>query len=137
MRGGICISSKRLGISNNPYIPDSYDKTKPHNFIISIDANNLYGFSMSSYLPLKNFRWLNEEEIDNLDILNISDKNQIGYILEVDLEYQKFLHDLHDDLPLAPRHTNITIDELSSYQKFLIEKLDLKFQSNVKKLTPK
>ena len=39
----------------------------------------------------------NEEFIKNYD-----EDNDKGYILEVDVEYPKNLHDLHSDLPFLP-----------------------------------
>ena len=45
-------------------------------------------------LPVGGFEWMKEEEKQNW-------KN-IPCILEVDLEYPKELHDLHNDYPLAP-----------------------------------
>ena len=44
----------------------------------------------------------NEELIKNYD----EDSNK-GYILEVDVEYLKYLHDLHSELPLLPERMKI------------------------------
>jgi hypothetical protein len=52
--------------------------------VIYLDANNLYGWAMSQPLPTGEFDWLNEEEITNLDIMQIPDNSEEGYILEVD-----------------------------------------------------
>ena len=45
---------------------------------------------MSEYLPYEVFKWL--KNIDKFDIMSISNKGPIGYILEVDLEYPDELH---------------------------------------------
>jgi hypothetical protein len=59
-------------------------------------------------LPTKDFRFLNSTEIEDIfnnpDIL-FEDPNT-GYILEVDIDYPRELHDLHIDLPFAPEHLN-------------------------------
>ena len=34
-------------------------------------------------------------------IMNIGDDSNTGYIIEVDLEYPKELHDMHNDLPFC------------------------------------
>ena len=57
---------------------------------------------MSQSLPTGEFDWLTEQEIAELDITNVADDNEEGYILEVDLHYPAELHDLHNDYPLAP-----------------------------------
>ncbi|KAL4127560.1 hypothetical protein QTP88_011727 [Uroleucon formosanum] len=58
---------------------------------------------MSKYLPTGDFKWV--DNVNNFDVMNISDKSCKGYILEVDLSYPKELHDIHSDFPLAPeRH---------------------------------
>ena len=49
---------------------------------------------MSKSLPTHGFKWMEEDEKNNW-------KNYFC-ILEVDLEYPKSLHDLHNDYPLAP-----------------------------------
>ena len=37
--------------------------------------------------------------------MSINEKSDVGYNLEVDLEYPKELHELHNDYPLAPEKT--------------------------------
>ena len=54
-----------------------------------------------SYLPEGNFDWMIEEQISNLDVTSLPNDSDTGYILEVDLEYPKTLHDSHSDYPLA------------------------------------
>ena len=57
--------------------------------------NNLYGWAMSEYLPYGKFKRL--KNVDGFDVMSISEKSPIGYILEVDLEYPDELHELHND----------------------------------------
>ena len=35
----------------------NYNKDEPISSIVYLDANNLYGWAMSSHLPYKNFKW--------------------------------------------------------------------------------
>ncbi|CAN8026734.1 unnamed protein product, partial [Ixodes persulcatus] len=53
-------------------------------------------------LPCANFRWLDREEIDALHFQQVPDDVPEGYILEVDLDFPRELHDSHADFPLAP-----------------------------------
>lgn len=112
LRGGISMISNRFSRANNPYV-------------MYLDANNFYGWAMSQPLPTGEFDWLTEEEISNLDITQISDDSEEGYILEVDLEYPKALHDLHNDYPLAPKKMKICPEMLSPYCKQHSEDLNL------------
>ena len=96
MRGGISYIAKRYSKANNKYM-ESYDSIKESKYITYLDANNLYGWAMSQYLPYGRFKWLNKKEISNFCLSSISENSSIGYILEIDLEYPRELHDLHED----------------------------------------
>ena len=51
--------------------------------------NNLFGHAMSQYLPYANFKWVkNINEIEQ-KLMKIKSNSSTGYVLEVDLEYQK------------------------------------------------
>lgn len=62
-----------------------------------LDANNLYGFATSQYLLTGNFRWMLQNEINKTNLAKYAEDSKTGLILEVDLEYPKELHDLHND----------------------------------------
>ena len=62
--------------------------------------NNLYGWAMSEYLPYERFKWL--KNVDEFDVISISEKSPTGYFLKVDLKYSDELHELHNDYPLTP-----------------------------------
>ena len=52
MRKGISYIAKRYSkANNNKYMQQSYDVNKPSKFSMYLDANNLYGWAMSQYLP--------------------------------------------------------------------------------------
>ena len=100
IRGGVSTVSKRYAKANNKYMGDAYDPSQPSNFITYLDANNLYGWAMSQPLPTRGFKWMNDDELKDWRDM----PNGKGCILEVDLEYPKELHDLHNDYPLAPEN---------------------------------
>ena len=74
-------------------------------FIMYLDANNLYGHSMSKSLPYKNFKWSDDLTLDQNNL-------QIG-IYEVDIEIPNELHDKFVDYPLCPEIKIIPQDMLS------------------------
>lgn len=71
-------------------------------------------------LPISNFEWLSEEEIEQLNWLTMLDEQETGYILEVDLNYPANLHKDHNSFPLAPERLTITPDLLSDYAKGIL-----------------
>ena len=98
----------------------------PHSYAMYHDCTNLYGKSMCMKLPLKDFCWHSEEEIKSFDIHNTPENGDIGYVMEVDLEYPPELHDYHNDYPLAPEKREIHDEMLSPYTKCLLEHLKQK-----------
>ena len=65
----------------------------------------------------------------------INENSTIGYILEVDLEYCKKLHDSHSDYPLAPEKLEISSNMLSKYCSDIANKYGIKID-RVNKLVP-
>ena len=114
IRGGIAVCYKKHVITDNKYIDKN---TKNNKYILYLDANNLYGVSMIQSLPYKNFKWSNNLTLDIL---------QIG-IYEVDIEIPTNLHDKFKDYPLCSEIKKIPEDDLSKYQKYLNNKLNIEY----------
>ncbi|KAL7299218.1 hypothetical protein TKK_0007814 [Trichogramma kaykai] len=106
IKEGLCQVSNRYGKANNSFMKDDYNPDERTIYLAYFDVNNLYGHAMSQALPTGGFEWITEEldETDDDTEDEIADNPKIGYILEVDLEYPKELHDAHKDLPFLPEH---------------------------------
>ena len=103
MRGGVSYINKR------------YSETSKNKHILYLDMNNLYGCAMRQYLPISNFKWVKNIHKIEQKLMNIKNNSSTGYVLRVDLEYPKKLHDIHNDYPLAPEKINIPKEWLSKY----------------------
>ena len=124
IRGGMSVITHRLAKANNDYLPN-YNPQRPDSHCIYLDANNLYWWAMSQSMPECTLRFLDPIEIEELEIMTIGDDLDVGYILEVDLTYPKSLHDLHNDLPLAPERRHVHTCEWSTKQRQLSPKSSL------------
>ena len=124
LRGGISYIANRYGKANNKYMKD-YNENEPSKYIMYLDANNLYGFAMSCYLPTGGFKWLTKQEIQDLDLNEYNAYNEKGLILEVDLEYPEKLHNHHNDYPVAPEKIKVTEDMLSDYSRKMAKKFNI------------
>ena len=101
---------------------EKYDPKKSSKYLAYLDANNLYGWAMMKPLPVGGFEWMEEEK---------QNWKNIPCILEVDLEYPKELHDLHNDYPLAPERLKIgnvekLIPNLFDKEKYVVHHHSLK-----------
>ena len=99
IRGGVSMISNRYAKANNKYMGDEFNSNEPSTYIQYLDANNLYGWAMSKPLPTHGFKWMKDNELETWELHSC--------ILEVDLEYPKELHDLHNDYPLAPEQIKV------------------------------
>ena len=75
---------------------DRFDPKSESSYLQYLDANNLYGWTMSQRLPTRGFKWVDVNPNKISELATPTDK---GYILEVDVSYPKDLHDSHNDLP--------------------------------------
>ena len=124
MRGGISYIAHIYGKANNKDMSD-YNPNEPSKHIMYLDANNLYGWAMSQYLPTGGFKWLSQKQINKLDLQTYEKYIEKGLILEVDLTYPEDLHDLHNSYPLAPEQIKVNKDMLSNYCKQIADKYQI------------
>ena len=102
IRGGICHSINKNIKTNNKYIKD-YDINKESPYVKSFDLNNLYGWGMSQKLPVNEFKYVdNISEFDESFLKSYNEESDLGYFLEVDVQYPEKLPDFHNDLPFLP-----------------------------------
>ena len=68
------------------HIISGHDPSKDkNNTIMYLEANKLYRWAMSKVLPTHGFDWLNETEIRSIDLTEVQDDTEEGFILEVEL----------------------------------------------------
>ena len=100
---------------------DRYFKSDENNKITYMDATNLYGYSMSQFLPYeeiemwhgdsdKYWNWLDE-------ILNTPDDAEIGYFLEIDLKYPDNIKHKTMYFPFCPENKKINPNKYNEYMK--------------------
>ena len=123
IRGGVSMISNRHAKANNKYMGESFIDTMISIYIMYLDANNLYGWAMSKPLPTHGFEWMKVDELETWELHSC--------ILEVDLEYPKNLHDLHNDYPLAPEQIMVNkvsklIPNLGDKKKYVLHYENLK-----------
>ena len=93
IRGGVSMISHR------------YAEATDTRSLIYLDANSLYALAMRQPLPVSDFKCVDAADVD---VASIPDDGEHGYFFEVDLEYPKELHQLHNDYPLAPERMQVT-----------------------------
>ena len=131
--GGISYIANRYGKANNKYMKE-YNEKAPSKYIMYLDANNLYGWAMSQYLPTGNFKWMSDKEIKKINLGKYKADGKKGLILEVDLEYPQELHDLHNDYLVCPEKVKVS-NMFSGYCKKIAEKYNISI-GLVSKLIP-
>ena len=91
IRGGVSVTSHQYAQANASGM-ENYDTSKRNSYIMYLDANNLYGWAMSQPLPTSNFKWLTDEEMEELDVMMVPDDSPRGYILGCDLGKYLYIH---------------------------------------------
>jgi len=118
IRGGMCMAPHRYAKANNPKCPD-YDDSKPNTWILYEDMNALYSGAMTKPLPTEILEKVGPEEIPELQ--SIRENADIGFMLEVDLDVPRHLHDFFADYPLAPEKDVIPESWISPYNRKLVQ----------------
>lgn len=99
IRGGLTQVTTRKAEARNFYVCDDVAPDSDNqNYLLYLDKVNLYGSTMTEKMPIGSFAW-----VDPLNFsLDTDVEGDWGYIVEVDIHYDKTLHDAHNDLPFLP-----------------------------------
>ena len=90
----------------------NYDKSIESSYLMYLDANNLYGWAMSKKLPVNGFKWENDLSRFNENFIkNYNENSDIGYFLEVDIEYPEQLWSSYKDLLFLPERKKLEKEE--------------------------
>ena len=135
IRGGVSSIVNKYAKANFPGLPD-YNPEQPISEIAYFDCTSMYAFALSRYLPLKNFHFLPNKEVQNFDVTTISTTGQYGYILEVDIKYGSHLHDQDNELPLLPDRLAIPPSLWSNYMHELAIDTGMEVRMGTPKLIP-
>ena len=99
---------------------DRFVESNENKQILYIDANNLYRWAMSQYLPTSEFEKLQlpeeyilEQIVEDLRV--IPDKNEFGYFIECDLEYPVEIKEKTKNFPFCPYQSKADLDLFSAY----------------------
>ena len=72
------------------------------------NVNNLYGWAMSQKLPTFSFHWPEYiSQFPEVFTKNYDEKSEVGYILEVDVQYPIKLYEIHSDLQFLPQREKL------------------------------
>ena len=112
----------RGGISS--VMGDRHVQSDENKQILYIDANNLYGWAMSQYLPTGDFKKIKLCcEYDSVlmneikeDIFNTPDDNEFGYFIECNLEYPAEIKEKTKNFPFCPYQTKADPNLFSAYK---------------------
>ena len=86
VRGGTTQTIHKHASTNNKYMGDHYDSSQESTYFQYLDANNLYGWTMSQPLPMGGFKWV---DIKPNEISKLAKCENKGYLLEVDVSYPR------------------------------------------------
>ena len=118
IRVGIWQAIHRHDKANNKYM-ENYNKDIISSYLMYLDANNLYGWAMSQKLPVNGFKWVKIlSRFNERFIKNYNENSDIGYFLEVDIDYPKELFNLHKDLPFLPERKKL----INAKNLFVVQK---------------
>ena len=83
--------------------------------ILYLDIHNLYGSTMTQYLPINNFKCLKNIEKIEQKLVKTKNNTSNGCTVKVYLEKPQEWHDIHNEYSLALEKINIPKEWLSNY----------------------
>ena len=83
--------------------------------IVYEGMTNLYGWSMSEYLPTGDFREIQATRSSVKTILRTPDNYEHGFLIECDLEYPFCIDKKTKHFPFLPEKKTIKVEDFSAY----------------------
>ena len=97
-----CVKSIFRYAKANKYMRN-YDKSIESSYLMYLDAKNLCEWAISQKLPINGFKLVTDLSRFHENFMKSYNENtDIGYFLEVDVEYPTKLFGSHKDLPFLP-----------------------------------
>ena len=82
---------------------------------------------MSKKLNINNFKWCDALEMFTSDFIkNYEEDSDTGYLLEVDIDYPKELHESHRDLSFLSIEKEKLLSTLEDKEKYVVHMATLK-----------
>ena len=126
IRGGISQAIQRYASANNKYMPN-FNSKQMSSYLLYVDANNLYGWAMSKKLPIEGFVCCgNLKTFTSEFIRNYDEDSDTGYLLEIDIEYTKDLHESNTDLPFLSIKKDKLFTTLEDKENYVVHIVALK-----------
>ena len=126
IRGGISQAIQRYASANNKYMPN-FNSKQMSSYLLYVDANNLYGWAMSKKLPIEGFVCCgNLKTFTGEFIRNYDEDSDTGYLLEIDIEYTKDLHESNTDLPFLSIKKDKLFTTLEDKENYVVHIVALK-----------
>ena len=112
--GGITQAAKRYVKATNRYMKDLYNPDEEIIYLPYLDANNLYIWAIAQNLPTHRVLWKDAEDFTPEKIDKIVKTAKREYLLEVNVEYPKELHESHSELPFLAGRVKIGRGKIST-----------------------
>ena len=126
IRGGISQAMQRYASANNKYMPN-YNSKVLSTYLMYVDGNDLYGWTMAKKLPINNFKWCDALEMFTSDFIkNYDEDRDARYLLEIDTDYPQELHESRRDLPFLSIKKEKLLTTLENQQKYVVHIAALK-----------
>jgi hypothetical protein len=133
--GGFTTVVQQYAKSNNPLVP-GYDSNQEMTWILYLDCCAMYSTVMfKEKLPVRNMRFLTDDELRAADLLNFDCSGDKGYLVECSLSFDgDEVHDLLADFPPLPVNRTVSAEEQSPRMKLLAQQLGINLEQKTKKL---
>lgn len=119
VRGGYAGVHRRYAEANVPGTP-TFKPEDPEKHILLFDVNALYSHMMQKPLPVGDYTWMSQQELDAIKWDELKESDEHMCIVTVDLSIPRHLHSRLDEFPPAVEKCRVPEDWYSDAQRDMI-----------------